>query len=53
MRSDPRVEWKQMYYDAWRIQREFFYDRDLHGLDLQRPSRGTSRISSPCSRAAI
>ena len=34
IRSEPRVEWKQMYYDAWRIQREFFYDRDLHGLDL-------------------
>ena len=23
-----------MYHDAWRIQREFFYDPDLHGLDL-------------------
>ena len=35
VRSDPRAEWKQMYYDAWRIQREFFYDPDLHGLDLK------------------
>jgi tricorn protease len=34
VRSDPRAEWKQMYYDAWRIQREFFYDPNLHGLDL-------------------
>ena len=23
-----------MYHEAWRIQREFFYDPDLHGLDL-------------------
>lgn len=23
-----------MFYDAWRIQREFFYDPKLHGLDL-------------------
>jgi tricorn protease len=23
-----------MYHDAWRIQREFFYDPNLHGLDL-------------------
>ena len=23
-----------MYHDAWRIQREFFYDPGLHGLDL-------------------
>jgi tricorn protease len=35
VRSDPRAEWKQMYHDAWRIQREFFYDPGLHGLDLQ------------------
>jgi len=34
VRSDPTVEWKQMYQDAWRIQREFFYDPGLHGLDL-------------------
>ncbi|MGH7129386.1 MAG: PDZ domain-containing protein, partial [Planctomycetaceae bacterium] len=34
VRSDPRAEWKQMYHDAWRIQREFFYDPALHGLDL-------------------
>ena len=34
VRSDPRAEWRQMYYDAWRIQREFFYDPALHGLDL-------------------
>jgi tricorn protease len=34
VRSDPKAEWKQMYYDAWRIQREFFYDPNLHGLDL-------------------
>ncbi|HXW07383.1 MAG TPA: PDZ domain-containing protein [Vicinamibacterales bacterium] len=34
LRSDPGVEWKQMYHDAWRIQREFFYDPALHGLDL-------------------
>jgi tricorn protease len=35
VRSEPRAEWKQMYHDAWRIQREFFYDPGLHGLDLQ------------------
>lgn len=34
VRSDPRAEWRQMYHDAWRIQREFFYDPALHGLDL-------------------
>jgi len=31
---DPRAEWRQMYHEAWRIQRDFFYDPSFHGLDL-------------------
>jgi tricorn protease len=31
---DPRVEWKQMYHEVWRIQRDFLYDPHAHGLDL-------------------
>jgi tricorn protease len=31
---DPRVEWNQMYHEAWRIQRDFLYDPNHHGLDL-------------------
>ena len=34
VKTNPKAEWKQMYHDAWRIQREFFYDPNLHGLDL-------------------
>jgi tricorn protease len=34
VRVDPRSEWRQMYRDAWRIEREFFYDPDMHGYDL-------------------
>ncbi len=29
----PREEWAQMYRDAWRIQREMFYDPGLHGVN--------------------
>ena len=32
---DPRAEWKQMYHEVWRIERDFFYDPHYHGLDLQ------------------
>jgi len=31
---DPRAEWNQMYTETWRIERDFFYDPNLHGLDL-------------------
>ncbi|MGE0130482.1 MAG: PDZ domain-containing protein [Blastocatellales bacterium] len=32
---DPKAEWRQMYNEAWRIQRDFFYDPGLHGLDYE------------------
>jgi tricorn protease len=32
---DPRAEWRQMYNEVWRIQRDFFYDPNLHGLNLR------------------
>ena len=31
---DPRAEWKQMYHEVWRIERDFLYDPHYHGLDL-------------------
>lgn len=35
VKISPRAEWKQMYHEAWRIQRDFFYDPGFHGLDLR------------------
>lgn len=31
LRVDPRVEWPQVYTDAWRILRDWFYDPQVHG----------------------
>ncbi len=33
---DPREEWRQMLVDAWRMERDFFYDRNLHNVDWKR-----------------
>ncbi|MBI4476971.1 MAG: PD40 domain-containing protein [Acidobacteria bacterium] len=30
---DPRAEWAQILRETWRIQREFFYDAQMHGAD--------------------
>ncbi|MGH7605260.1 MAG: S41 family peptidase [Gemmatimonadaceae bacterium] len=30
---DPREEWRQMFADAWRLERDFFYDRGMNGID--------------------
>jgi tricorn protease len=31
---DPKPMWQQIYNEAWRIERDFFYDPHYHGLDL-------------------
>jgi len=33
MLLDPRAEWRQMYDEAWRMERDFYYDPNMHGLD--------------------
>jgi tricorn protease len=35
MRVDPRVEWRQMYLDGWRILRDWFWDPGHHGQDWE------------------
>ena len=33
---DPRAEWKQMFADACRFERDYFYDPNMHGVDWAR-----------------
>jgi tricorn protease len=33
IRINPRDEWKQILREAWRLQRDFFYDPNMHGVD--------------------
>lgn len=30
---DPRAEWKQMFNEAWRQERTFFYSKSMNGVD--------------------
>jgi tricorn protease len=30
---DPRAEWRQMFEEAWRLERDFYYDPAMGGLD--------------------
>lgn len=32
---DPRAEWKQIFHDAWRLERDYFYDPNMHGVDWE------------------
>jgi tricorn protease len=33
VKVDPRSEWKQILHEAWRVNRDFFYDPNMHGAD--------------------
>ncbi|MFT4568276.1 MAG: tricorn protease [Saprospiraceae bacterium] len=33
MNHVPREEWRQLFNDAWRRHRDFFYDPNMHGID--------------------
>lgn len=30
---NPHDEWRQMFVEAWRLERDYFYDRGMHGVD--------------------
>ena len=33
MLVDPREEWRQIFEEAWRMEQQYFYDPNMHGLD--------------------
>jgi len=33
MTVNPHEEWRQIFNDAWRLERDFFYDPNMHGVD--------------------
>lgn len=30
---NPKDDWKQLFTDAWRMERDYFYDKNMHGVD--------------------
>jgi tricorn protease len=35
MKIDHREEWKQIFYEVWRRERDFFYAPNMHGVDWE------------------
>jgi len=33
VKVDPRAEWPQIFREAWRINRDYFYAKNMHGAD--------------------
>lgn len=36
---DPPAEWRQMYHEVWRVERDFFYNPHFNGLDINEAER--------------
>ncbi len=41
---DPQAEWKQMFHEAWRLERDFYYDPNMHGLDWKKIGKKYERL---------
>lgn len=36
---DPKIEWRQMFDEIWRGERDFFYDPGMHGMDISKAKK--------------
>jgi len=48
MSVEPRDEWRQMFNEVWRLQRDFFYDPGLHGVDWEAVKRRYEPMLADC-----
>ena len=46
VRIDPPAEWRQMFDEAWRINRDYFYDPGMHGADWPAVQEEIRRLSA-------
>jgi tricorn protease len=46
---NPREEWKQVFREAWRVQRDFFYDPTMHGVDWSAIHYHYAKMLDDCS----
>jgi tricorn protease len=46
---DPRAEWRQIFNDAWRFYRDFFYDSQMRGVDWTRVREKYVKLRDVCA----
>ncbi len=49
---DPVAEWRQIFTDAWRIERDFFYDPGMHGADWPALRTRYGKLIDECATRA-
>jgi tricorn protease len=54
VRVDPKAEWQQIFNEAWRINRDYFYAPNMHGVDwAEEKSRYSEFLTHVASRADL
>ncbi len=48
MTVDPQAEWQQIYNDAWRMERDMFYDPGMHGVDWNAMKARYGKLLKDC-----
>lgn len=48
MEIDPRSEWKQLFTEVWRLERDFFYDKNMHGVNWNKMKKRYSKLIDQC-----
>jgi tricorn protease len=46
---DPREEWRQIFDEAWRLQRDFFYVPNMHGVDWNAVHKQYAAMLDDCA----
>jgi len=46
---DPRAEWRQIFVEAWRLYRDYLYDRTMQGVDWAAVRRQYEPMIEDCS----
>jgi tricorn protease len=41
---DPVAEWRQIFNDAWRLERDYFYDPGMHGVNWEEMRRRYGKL---------
>jgi tricorn protease len=44
----PREEWRQIFNDVWRFERDFFYDPNMHGVDWNAQRQRYGKLIDDC-----
>lgn len=46
---DPRAEWRQIFKEAWRLHRDYFYVANMHGVDWKAVGRQYEAMLEDCT----